>query len=65
LGDLGDSDARRKARQCCTPKAHDFNVHRIAAPIRQQERESRQLIRESRERTTRQKKAAYPVRLHA
>jgi len=40
-------------------KAHDFDVRRIAATIRQHEDENRKgIIRESPKRTTRQKKAS-------
>lgn len=40
-------------------KAHDFDVHRIAAAIRQHEDENpERIVRESPKRTTRQKKAS-------
>lgn len=40
-------------------KAHDFDVHRIAAAIRQHEDENPEsVVRESPKRTTRQKKAS-------
>lgn len=40
-------------------KAHDFDVHRIAAAIRQREDENREgIIRKVPKRTTRQKKAS-------
>ena len=39
-------------------KAHDFDIHRIAATIRQHEQENREKVRQATKRTSRHKKAS-------
>ena len=39
-------------------KAHDFDIHRIAATIRQHEQENQEKVRQETKRTSRHKKAS-------